>query len=411
MSEVTFQQLKKWTKVFGIKSFGMRRDDMYAALVKEMKKKKDDLTEPQLEWLAEQSGEKVCKKVCATPAKKTLKKKVEETEEQPKKKLLRKKAEEAEPEEKPKKTLKKKEAEPEEEGIKVKLDKKQLKEFAEELGLKFKPKTDEDYHEIAQNIYETVDGLEDSDREALSKPLFKFYVNIKRQTAEAPAEETPPEATAIELPSTIKLKQWGHLLDVKVKGKTNEEIAEAILAVYVNLDDSDKEELPTSLREWADSATDAVEAPAKDEVVLPDIKTLKAYAKAVGLSIKDTMKAKGDPEAIATMIVEAYDPDQEDEYPEEVKEFYAAITDSGTTEPEPEPEATEEETFTAWLVEAGYDEKEVAELPKDEMVDLIKSTYEEEDSRNDLPSEAVEFLKETYPDMFKPAKKKLLKKK
>jgi len=139
---------------------------------------------------------------------------------------------------------------------------------------------------------------------------------------------------------------------------------------------------------------------------MPDMRTLKAYGKAVGLKILHMKKAKTE-EDLAEMILDAYDPEEEENYPPELIEFYQAMRGEEETE-EPEEEAEEEveeeseekSQVYAWLIETGYEEEDISDLEEADLISLLKETYQDTDTREELPDEAVAYLKEHFPELF-----------
>jgi hypothetical protein len=417
----TFQTLKKWggKKGFGVsKGIGETKASLIKKLVKVMKDNQDDLTEDQLEWLSEQLGEELGKP-------KTKKKKKEKAEPKAKEKKKKKKKKEPEPEEeeeeeeeeeveeKKPKRKKKKKKEPEEEAVLVEAGPRALRGYAKELDIKvkgWKKWEAHEWEELANKVYAEVDDMDDEEREELSKDLFTFYTIIKKQQDEAPEEE-PSE---IELPKKTELKRWAGIVEVKHKGREPEEVAQELLDEFGEMDDDDKTDLPDSFIEWA-SIQLGLDVPEKAELPdgpLPEYKTLKTFAKEVGFGIKDIKKADKHPPTIVEMIVEAYDEDDEDEYSEELIAFVASMAPAEVGEEEEEEESTDE--LVAMLVEAGYEESDIEEWSRAQLIAKLVEDYKDEDDRDDLPEEAIEFLREEKPELFekkKAAKKKKKKKK
>jgi hypothetical protein len=392
---VKYTDLKKWSKEFGIGKFGESKKDLIKNLKKYMKNNLDDLDEDQREWYSEQIGEKV---------------------EEKSKKKKKKEKDKVEPEAKKKK--KKKEKEPEEEYLLVKAGKEALKEYAEELDISIeghKEFDQDNWEELANKIFAEVDDMDDDDREELSKELFAFYATIKGQQDEVePEEQGTPE---IEVPKKIQLKRWSALLGVKVKGKEPEEIAQELLEEFKDVDEDDKKELPDSLVKWANAQFGVEEEEEEievldgvEEMTLPDYATLKGFCREVGFKLKDIKKADKHPPTLVEMIMDTYDEDNVDDYSAELIAFVASMAPAEGGEPELEEEdEIDPSEIVAWLVEAGYDESDVEKFTYDQLVAKLVEDYGDKDDREDLPEEAIDFLKENNPELFE--KKKVKKKK
>ncbi len=394
-----FTELKKWSKEFGIGKFGESKVELIKKLKKYMKDNLDDLDEDQLEWYSEQTGDKVEGK-----SKKKKKEKKEKVEPKAKK------------EKKSKKKKKEKEPEEDDESVLVDAGKDALREYADELDISTKghKKFEQDeWEELANKVYVEVDDMDDDDREELSKELFAFYTTIKAQQDEAESGEG--ETPEIDLPTKVQLKRWSDLLGVKKKGKEPEEIAQELLEEFKELDDDDKTELPGALIKWASIQlgveVEKDEVVVVDEMTLPDYATLKGFCRELGFKLKDIKKADKHPPTLVEMIVEAYDEDDEGEYSAELIAFIASLAPAEEEE-EAEPDTSDDtspEELVAMLVEAGYDKADIDEWTTDQLVAKLVEDYQDEDDREDLPEEAIEFLKESNPELFE--KKKVKKKK
>lgn len=406
--------VKKWGKHFGVSQFGETKKELYEALVKYMASSPDELDEEMLEWYQEQTGKSEKKKPEPKKRGRGRPKKEEPKEEPEVKKPIvkkrRKKATEPEPvekseEEKPIKKRRKKET-PSEEGTQVAVTINQIVGFADELGIEHgEIETEDAARELAENIIEFVDSeLDEADREELSKELFTFYSTVKAQEIGG----DPPATTEEELPipSVVKLKVWAKAVGVDKKGKDNQRLAREILFAYSEIDE--REDLPDSLVAWAtpllgEEPVEEEETPDLVKFELPDYDTLKAYGKAVGLRMKDILQAKKDRDTLGSMVLQAYDVDEEDDYPPELKEFYhAATTGQIAIEENEEQFATRD-----YLVSLGYEEGELEDFDDDECNEVLLELYKEEE---ELSDEAVEFLKETFPEVFEPKKKESPKK-
>jgi len=394
--DVSFITLKKWAgkKGFGIATkIGESKEELTEKLIQYMQENPEECTEEQLEWLESQKSQ---------TGGKSKPKRAKKTEKAAKAKKA--KAPEPEPDE-------------------VAFTKEELREYADELGIKYKKRmNDADYQELARKVYEEVDALDETDREELSEGLFHFYTIISGQVedeGEPEAEAEPEQEVAYEKPSDIKLKRWSNLLGCKPT-------PEAILEAMDELDESDYDDLPNTLVDWYKSTRGITEEEPEEEAEeeageevefeMPDMRTLKAYGKAVGLKILHMKKAKTE-EDLAEMILDAYDPEEEENYPPELIEFYQAMRGEEETE-EPEEEAEEEveeeseekSQVYAWLIETGYEEEDISDLEEADLISLLKETYQDTDTREELPDEAVAYLKEHFPEMF-PKPKKLSRKK
>ena len=411
MAKVSFQKLKKWggKKGFGVSTgAGETKEGLIEKLVEVMSDNMDELDEEQLAWLEDQTG----------GGKKKKSKKTKKT-----KKEKKSKKEKATPKEKKEKKTKKKkkEKEEEEEEVKTDVEPSDLRKFAKELDISTKgwKKWDEDEWEACANeIYSTVDDMSDDEKEELSEELFAWYATVKGVEEDKAEEEPAPKAKKVKPPSKVKLKRWAAAIDVDIEDKDPEEIVAEILEEFEDLDDEDKAELPDTLVEWAEAALGGGEEEEEEEVELPDYKTLKGFAKEVGLKLKDIKKVKDDSKALVEMIAEAYDADDEDEYSDELNEFVSGLggkeEDEVETDVEEEPEEEEEpedpsDQIKEWLGEAGYDVDDFDGWDADELVEKLAEDYQDEDDRDDLPEDSIEFLQAVKPELFE--KKKSVKKK
>ncbi len=409
---VPWKTLKKWASKdeFGVsKGAGETKKSLVKKLKKVMKDNLDDLTEEQLEWLSEETGEDF-------DVKPKRKKKKEKAKAKPKAKAKRKKKkkkEEPVEEKKPKRKKKKKKEEPEEEII-VETGPKALRAYAKEVDIStkgFKKWSDSDWEDLANKVFIKVDDMDDDQREELSEELFTFYTNVKSQQDEAPEIE-------IDMPKKTELKRWCGVMEIPMKGKSEEELAQELLDEFGELDDEDKEDLPDSYIEWA-SVQLGLEVPEKEEepsVPLPEYKVLKGFAKELGFKLKDIKKAKEHPPTLVEMIMDAYDEEDEDEYSEELVDFVESMSPAEEEEEEVEEEVEEhdKDQLVEWLAEAGYEEEDLEPFTVEQLIAKLVEDYKDEDDREDLPEESVEFLKEVHPELFekkKGAKKKKKKKK
>ena len=410
-----YGKIKSWGKFFGVSKFGETKDELYSKLIEFMKKNPEECDEEMLTWYEEVTG-KSKKAEPKKPGKRGRKKKepvVEEKVEAPKKRGRKKvvKEEPVEPE-KPKKRGRKKVVK-EEEGPEVTITPDELTGFADELGLEYEyddvAEGEEAARELAEKIIVFIDDeLEESDREELSPELFRFYTAVRAQSigGELPVDEaTDPDPGVLEnlTPSKVKLKVWANALDVAKSSNVQVMVAK-ILEAYKETDPEDRVNLPDSLCSWADVILGNVEAEVHEEeeveqFELPEFSVLKKHAKAVGLRVKDIMRAKKDGNVLANMILEAYDSDEESEYAPELKDFYSAATEflSGA-----------EKSKTGWdtrkyLYKLGYEEDDLEDFDADECNQILLELYKEEE---ELSDEAMDFLKETFPEVFEPKKKR-----
>lgn len=401
-----YNKMKRWSGELGIGALGVKKDMLVQELVKVMSERKDELNEEQLAWLADNTNEK-------PRAKKTRKTR----------RIIRKTADEAAVEEKPKrkrgrppkKKVEEVKVEPEtieptEEEIgviRVDFTLSEVKGFAREVGVDTRGiRHEKQGQKLAQKVYDEINLLADEEKEELSKDCFKFYTSIQTQieeVTEAEEKREKREALELEMPVPAKIKVWAGALGVNRKGKTDEEVLKEILEIYeTEVEEEDKEDLPDSLVEWAERSLEG-----EAVVKLPDFDTLKVYARAVGLGLRGIKEAKKDPETLASMVLEAFNEEEKDDYPPELLDFYFTVT--GETEPEvtePVEEEEVEEEFDVpikdWLEECGYDRDDLDNAETgNELVEVLKQEYEEESTRDIVPDEAVEYLKTIFPDMFK----------
>lgn len=427
---VPYMTLKKWAGELEIPKggFGMKKPRLISELVKAMQADQDNLDEEQLGWLAEQAGDapttttkkvkksaKGAKVVTISSSGKGKKKKV----------VSAPVATPAPAKKKPKKAAVKKDEDAGEAPTKVKVDvsKKAIASYAKELGISTKGmKTDEDYNKLGQEVFTEVDKLDEAEREELSKELFNFYTAIKDQLDEGTlAEDEPPAAEEIpediQLPaSKAKLKVWAGKMGISRKGKSDEEIAKEILEEYQQLDDDDKEDLPDSLVEWANSifeaeavVEEATEGEDGDDVVeVPDFDTLKEFALAVGIKRSEIKKAQGDLANLAGMIIDVYDEEDEGEYPPELVAFYKEVTgEAEEVVEEGVEEVVEVPDIASWLGACGYDPEDFANSPLDEQQEYLVNEYKEDPAQfgSDELQDALAYLREYFPELFKKKKK------
>jgi hypothetical protein len=62
-------------------------------------------------------------------------------------------------------------------------------------------------------------------------------------------------------------------------------------------------------------------------------------------------------------------------------------------------------------VEAGYEEDDIEDWTYDQLVAKLVEDYKDEDDREDLPEESIEFLKGVHPELFEKKKERKKKKK
>ena len=424
---VSYMQLKKWAGELEIPKggFGMKKPRLISELVKAMKADKDDLDEEQLGWLAEQSGsapatKETVKKKAPKKAPKKAKGKVTvikstSTGVKRKKKVVKAIAETPVVEEEPVE---------EDAPTKVMVDasKKAIASYAKELGISTKGvKTDKDYNKLGNEVFAEVDSLDEAEREELSKELFDFYTSVKGQLdvdseaeGDVTVEEIPDEIPVPD--SKAKLKVWAGKMGIRRNGKSDQDIAREILEEFQELDDDDKEDLPDALVEWANGVLEGeAEVPPEEDddvVEVPDLDTLKEYALAVGIKRSEIKKSKGDLANLAGMIIDVYDEEDEGEYPPELIAFYKEVTG------EDEEVVVEEEKdddivpdILSWLGLLGYDPEDFADSPLDEQQQYLVNEYKEDADqfKGDELQDAVAYLREYSPDLFKKKKKKVKK--